>query len=350
VRHERVRHSAPPRGHNVHARNPGFTLQRAAGNRATTQLLQRDPSNAARLAKIAKQLNVDVDERDIHLALRVKEGQDDGVRPGLNIVAKLPSRGRTGYVDAKGGYHGDFVSPTDDGDLPGIAIMLAPLPFQEGDDSVLATLRHELAHAEHDRMVLGWLTKWRSTGRGPFDAWLRRQKLSPVERALVRSGTVGKIADTELLAHIEGLAIAFEKTPPPSASAVLGLPIAIEELRGAAQRGWSGADDAVRKAAEQRLSAFYRGLDAKRQALLRDWLLYLRDRATAPWPKDASDDEAKAARVVWDAFQPHVRFLEWLLGIVGESEFGAHSLSSPVRKGSATRARPALHDHRSSDI
>ena len=143
-----------------------FTLQRAAGNRATTQLLQREPSKAARLAKIAKQLGMDVEERDVHLALRVKEGEDHGVRPGLNIVANLPTRGRTGFVESGGRYHGDFLTATRDGELPAVAIMLGPQAFQDGDDAVLATLRHELTHAEHDRTILAWLTKWRAAGHG----------------------------------------------------------------------------------------------------------------------------------------------------------------------------------------
>ena len=33
--------------------------------------------------------------------------------------------------------------------------MLGPQAFQDGDDAVLATLRHELKHAEHDRTLLG---------------------------------------------------------------------------------------------------------------------------------------------------------------------------------------------------
>jgi hypothetical protein len=227
-------------------------------------------------------------------------------------------------------YRGDFVTPTREGDLPDVAIMLGPLPFEEGDDSVLATLRHELAHAEHDRMTLSWLTKWRGTRNSNFDTWIRHQKLSAVDLALVHSGTVGKVADTELLAHIEGFAIALDQLPAPSASTALKLPLAIEELRGAAQRGWVGVDDAVKQAAEKRLTALYNGLDAKRKALLRDWLFFLRYRATTPWPKAATDTDAKATTLVQDAFKPHVDFLEWLLGIVANVEFAAHALPRPA--------------------
>ena len=327
-----------------------FALQRAAGNRATTRLLQRDPSKTARLAKIAKQLHADqlahvgVDERDIHLALRVKDGEDHGVRPGLNIVAKLPSRGRTGFVDPDGRYHGDFVSATRKGPLPGIAIMLGPLVFDEGDDSVLATLRHELVHAQHDQMVLDWVTRWRASSQPNFAGWMTHQKALPADIALVRGGTLGQVVDTELLAHIEGFAAVFDRTPPPSTSVLLksSLPPAIEELRGAADRGWTGVDKDVRSAAEQRLAAFYAALDASRKAVLRDWLFYLRYRARTGWPRDAKDDDSRAAQIVWNLFHPHTGFLEWLLRIVADVEFKAHALREPSNREPVTiTARPA---------
>ena len=341
---ERIRDATPGAGPRLRTTSPAFALQRKAGNRATTQLLQRDPSKAARLAKIAKQLQVGVEERDIHLAMRVKEGEDHGVRPGLNVVAHLEARGRTGFVDSSDRYHGDFLTATRDGELPAVAIMIGPLAFQEGDDSVLATLRHELTHAEHDRMLLGWVQRWRVSGKGDFLAWMRRQKLSAADLALVRSGTLGKWYDTELLAHIEGFAAVFDKTPPPTTTVLKSaLPTAIEELRGAAERGWVGVDDAVKVAAEKRLTAIYSGLDASRQALLRDWLFYLHYRATTRWPKDAKDDDATAANLVWGAFNPYPGFLEWMLATVANVEFGAHPLPRPANAqsvGAITRPAP----------
>ena len=50
---------------------------------------------------------------------------------------------------------------------------------------------------------------------------MHKQKASPVDLALVDAGTHANRTDTELLAHIEGFAAVFEKTPPPSATAVL---------------------------------------------------------------------------------------------------------------------------------
>ena len=276
--------------------------------------------------------------------MRVKEGEDHGVRPGLNVVAHLEARGRTGFVDSSGRYHGDFLTATWDGELPAVAIMIGPLAFQEGDDSVLATLRHELTHTELNRMVLGWVQKWRVSGKGDFLAWMRRQKLSAADLALVRSGTLGKWYDTELLAHIEGFAAVFDKTPPPTTTVLLNsaLPTAIEELRGAAERGWVGVDDAIKIAAEKRLAAFYSGLDASRQAQLRDWLFYLHYRASTRWPKDAKDDDARAANLVWGAFHPYPGFLEWMLATVANVEFGAHPLPPSVNAQSVDAIkRPA---------
>ena len=324
------------------ARDPVLSLQRQVGNRATARLLQREPSHASRLAKAAKQLGVQIDERDIHLAMRVREGEDDGVRPGLNVVANLGPRGRTGFVDPSGRYLGDFLKATRDGALPaGVAIMIGPLPFADGDDGLLATLRHELAHAEHDNMLLGWLGRWRTAGKGSLDAWMRRQKASPVELALVGAGTTRKGVDTELLAHIEGFAAVFERTPPPSPAVILkaSMPPAIEQLHGAAERGWTGIDAAVKAAAEKRLTAFYEGLDASRQILLRDWLFYLRYRAGTRWPKDAADQDAKSAGPVWQAFHPHTAFLDWLLGIVAKSESRAHPLPEPSNRNPVTEVR-----------
>jgi len=334
VSRERVRPAVAPARHTVRPSNSVFALQRTVGNRATARLLQREPSKTARLSKIAKQLRADelahipVDERDIHLALRVKEGEDHGVRPGLNIVANLPSRGRTGFVDGDGRYHGDFVSASRKGALPGIAIMLGPLPFEEGDDAVLATLRHELVHAQHDHMILDWLTRWRATAQPNFSAWAAHQKASPADLALVRGGTAGQNVHTELPAHIEGFAAVFDRTPPPSASVLLksSRPPAIEQLRGAADRGWTGVDKDVRKTAAQRLAAFYGSLDTSKQSLLRDWLFYLRYRATTAWPKDAKDDDSRAAHVVWNLFHAHIDFLDWMLGIVAGIEFKARAL------------------------
>jgi hypothetical protein len=110
------------------------------------------------------------------------------------------------------------------------------------------------------------------------------------------------------------------------------LPPAIEQLRGAGEHGWAGADEVVKTAAKDRLTKFYGALSPDKQVLLRDWLLYLHYRATTPWPKGASDYEAAAANLVFNIFHPNAKFLEWLLNIVGVFEFGAHKLPAPANR------------------
>jgi hypothetical protein len=332
-----------------------LALQRSIGNQAVRRLLQRDPTLASRLSTLAKQVHAvglvkavkdaGVEEGDIHSALRVKEGEDDGVRPGLNIVGNLAARGRTGFVAADGKYLGDILPATVEDPLPKVAIMIGPLPFKEGDEAVQSTLRHELEHAIHAELMLEIQRRWRealkkagktrptssSAAQADFFAFADKQKLSKGELALIHGGTTGNTADTELLAHLEGFAAVFENTPPPSPAVILKsrMPPAIEQLRGAGQHGWPGADEPVKAVAKDRLAKFYAGLSADKKALLRDWLLYLHNRATTKSPKEATDDEEKAAALVFNVFGPIVKFLEWMLNVVGVSEPGARKLRAP---------------------
>jgi hypothetical protein len=368
---EHGRSGAAPAGgqRRAGARDPVLALQRKIGNQAVRRLLQRDTTNASRLSKAAKQLRAGdlvkevkaagVEEGDIHAAARVKEGQDDGVRPGLNFVANLGARGRTGFVGADGKYLGDILPANIDEPLPRVAIMLGPLPFQEGDDGVRATLRHELEHAIHAELILELQRRWREAlkkagksrpssaqaAQADFFTFAERQKLSQVDLALIRGGTSGKTADTELLAHLEGFAAVFDSTPSPGPSVVLKqttLPPAIEQLLGAGEHGWPGADEVVKTAAKDRLLKFYRGLSGDKQALLRDWLFFLHYRATTKWPKGAGDDEARAANLIFNVFHPVVGFLEWMLKLLGAVEYGTHKLPAPSNKEVVkVSARPA---------
>jgi hypothetical protein len=326
------------------------------GNQAVRRLLARDATLAARLSSVAKQLRAGdlvagvkaagIEEGDIHTARHVKEGQDDGVRPGLNVVNELGARGRTGFVADDGKYLGDVLPANVPDPLPKVAIMIGPLPFQDGDDAVTSTLRHELEHAIHAQLILEIQRRWReslkkagksrptsvSAAQASFFKFVAGEKLSAADQSLIYGGTTGKLANTEFLAHLEGFAAILEKTPPPSAAALLksSWPPAVEQLRGAAKHGFPGADDSVKLAAKDRFTKFYGALAADKQALVRDWLMYLHYRATTQWPKAATDDEAKAARLVWNVFHDGVTFLEWLLNIIGVYEFSAHKLPTPA--------------------
>jgi hypothetical protein len=332
-----------------------LALQRSIGNHAVRQLLQREPTNEERLSQVAKQLGapsmVDdvnsggVQPADIHVTRRLQKDKDDGIRQGLNIAPNIGGAGRTGFVRRDGTYLGDILPADAPDPLPQIAITLDPDLFTQGDDAVRTTLRHELEHAMHAQLLLRIQAKWRASlkeagKRVPTSenaaetqlfAFAKGQKLSAAELDLIRGDTTGNTADTELLAYLEGFAMAFAGTPAPDPALFSKalMPLAIEQLRGAAEHGWGGADDVVKTVAKDRLAKFYRALDASKQDLLRDWLFYLQYRATTAWPSPATGAEATAAKVVHNVFGGHVTFLEWLLGIVGEIEFAAHKLAAP---------------------
>jgi hypothetical protein len=358
-----------------------LALQRSIGNQAVKQLLQRQPTIEERLSTIAKGLKAadliddvkaaGVEPGDIHKPLHVKPadvGSDSGLRPGLNIAGAIPGgAGETGFVgpdcdradcDAtphKPGCHcnylGDSLPANAPDPLPRIAIAISASMFAQGDDAVRETLRHELEHATHAQKLLTTQAAWRaslkkagkpvpkSPGAAERDmlAFAKRQKLTDAELALLTGYTEGKTFDTELLAYLQGFMEAFPNTPPPSPAVFkTTMPIAIEQLRGAADHAWSAADDSVKTLARDRLGTFYGGLAADKQALLRDWLFYLHYRAGTKWAATAKDPEATAANYVYGAFNRHLKYLEWLLDIIGEKEFAAHKLSAPTNQSKVT--------------
>jgi hypothetical protein len=124
----------------------------------------------------------------------------------------------------------------------------------------------------------------------------------------------------------------FETTPPVGPKAVLGRAMApaLEQLRGAAQHGWSGVDEKVKAEAKNRIVAFYTTLAADKKQLLRDWLLFLHLHVTTPFP-DGTTDEAKMAKYVRspDVFGQAREFLEWMLRAIREVEFAGRKPSAP---------------------
>jgi hypothetical protein len=342
-----------------------LTLQRAIGNQAVSQLLQRDRDDTATLSKVAKELSAaalvnDVamagtEPADFGFARQIRNGEKDGIRPGLNIVSNLGARGRTGFVAADGTYLGDTL-PAATAELPRVAISIGKQAFDDGENTVRGTLRHEIEHAMHAQLLIVVQRRWRESlaraGRPlpKSEAQARKElyafaagptaspsggKLSPYQVDLVRGDTEASLGSTELLAHLAGFIQVFETTPAADASAISAglMPPAIEQLRGAAKNGWPGATDKVKAAARDRLVAYYRSLPAAKQGLLRDWLMFLRFRAVTAWPKGAGTPEARAAAVVRDTFGSHTDFLDWMLEPIRDLVF----------KDSAIRAT-APHD------
>jgi hypothetical protein len=355
--------------------HPVLSLQRTIGNQAVRRLLQRDRDDTAVLSKAAKELHAaalvadiaasGVEPGDFGFARQLrkgeKEGTSPGLKPGLNIVVDPGGRGRTGFIAADGRYLGD-VLPASTAELPRVAISIGKQAFDEGETTVRGTLRHELEHAMHAQLLLLVQRRWRDSlakshkavptneadARKQFYAFAAtaaaggtRGKMSGWELDLIRGDTESSLGSTELLAHLAGFMAVFEQAPPAQADALkTGLmPPAIEQLRGAAQRGWPGASDKVKAEARDRLVEFYKSLAPAKQLLLRDWLMFLRFRAVTAWPKGARTPEARAAAIVRDAFGSHVDFLDWLLEPIGDLVFKDSAIPAPSAHTSVTLPR-----------
>jgi hypothetical protein len=378
---ERARTTPAVASRDALPRHPVLALQRSIGNQAVRRLLQRDRNDAATLAKVAKELGapklVDdvatagIEEANIGYARQIRTGEKDGIKPGLNIIANLGARGRTGFVAADGTYLGD-VLPAGTADLPRVAISIDRQAFDEGENTVRGTLRHELEHAMHAQLLLVVQRRWRdSLAKGgkslpKAEAEARKQfyafaasdkaspsngKLTPIQLDLIHGDTEGALASTELLAHFAGFMQIFETTAAADVGALASglMPPAIEQLRGAAQKGYPKATDHVKAEARDRFVKYYRSLAPDKQLLLRDWLMFLRFRAVTPWPKGAKTPDARAATIVHDAFGGHVDFLDWMLEplrdiVLTDSAIPAPSAHTSVTVTAGARPKPAATD------
>jgi hypothetical protein len=202
-----------------------------------------------------------------------RDGYGD-LKPGLNFVRNLGSRGRTTYL-----YDGKATSTlpdTADGEEPKVAVILSNTAFDPDNKAfTLGVLRHELEHAVHNRMAANWLKRWRGdekARRQPFRTWLRGQQLSPVDRALVVERLAGTVSGTEALANTEGFMAAFATEAPdlPLADAP-----AEEELTDAA-KFWARTDDkAIKAEVRSRLLAFGARLSGETRERFRQTLVKL---------------------------------------------------------------------------
>jgi hypothetical protein len=198
---------------------------------------------------------------DINAALRPA---GDELKPGLNFAARMSDRGQTGYL-IDGQFTGKLPT-TREGSLPTVAIVLGPGAFEARNKaSTLAVLRHEMEHAFHDRMAVGWLKRWREDGKAAkqsFGAWLGRQSLAGADLALVSERIDGTKINTEALAHLEGFVAGF---PLEAADVSEGAHPVYMELEVAAD-GWLDSDSAVQAEFSTRLKALGAGLKGQRSA------------------------------------------------------------------------------------
>jgi hypothetical protein len=203
-------------------------------------------------------------ERHINTALRPDPAE---LKPGLNFVARLGSRGLTGYL-VNGEFTGTLPT-TRDGPEPKVALMLGPLAFDAGNKAAaLGVLRHEMEHAFHDRLAANLLRRWRqdaTAAKTPFAGWLEKQAMSAVDRALVRERIPGTKVNTEALGHLEGFIAGFPVEAPDVQEGAHR--VYENELKEAAHR-WLAADKPVQAEFIQRLKALKTRLQGERQNTL----------------------------------------------------------------------------------
>jgi len=209
------------------------------------------PGTFADIAKLADAYNLidavsGTTPSSINLAGKVPGGT---LAPGLNYASELRSSfpdapsGETGYLDSSGTYHNPDLPAERKGRLPRIVIILGPNAFNRGKAYALATLRHEMEHALHEQLALGWLVKWRDEHPNQsFNDWLASQvtakKLSAVEASVLASGAGGTTAGTEIFAWTEGLVTALPFISAVDVSLVqtdAKYPAVVSALRGAGQ-------------------------------------------------------------------------------------------------------------------
>jgi hypothetical protein len=256
--------------------HPLLALQRGAGNQAVVRMvLARDWAGDVRAGDKTVELYreiaglVDAGRLedvggDVNTALRPEGG---ALKPGLNFVSRLGSRGLTGYIV---GTELTGRLPTDrSGPKPKVAVMLGPLAFDPGNKAAaIGVLRHELEHGLHDRLAANLLERWRGDAaaeKTPFAAWLEKQSLSAVELALVRERLPGGNVNTEALAHLEGFMAGFAVEAPDVKEG--SHRVYENELKQAAPY-WASAEKAVQSEFVARLKAFKGRLKGERLTTL----------------------------------------------------------------------------------
>jgi hypothetical protein len=145
-------------------------------------------------------------------------------------------------------------------------------------DNVESTITHELTHAEHTRLAVRWLKRWRaSQSKGsaasvvPFHSWLAKQKVDDAVKFLVLEQLAPEEGDsrelstlkagssnTELLSYLAGFKATYERTDVgPDASHP-----DLEHFLHHLDEYWGGASDDVRSRVVDELGAFLGRVDA----------------------------------------------------------------------------------------
>jgi hypothetical protein len=245
-------------------------------------------------------------------ALAKKE--PDKIKPGLNYVASIPGAdGETGFIDA-GAYVGPAMPVSRNGDMPTVAIMVAGTAFDKDKSHALATIRHEMRHAEHCLLAVHALKSWRELEKGPaFDDWLKSHVKEP-NLTLIRERVQGTLPNTELLAYTEGLVASFQfipQVPDPKLMVPGKYPSAIFELIKAGQQD-NNTSPHVSKAADERLRDYCRNvLTAPQRSALVAWvdflMAYVTAKAVPAEHKDADPSWATAVKADVKTIAPFLK-------------------------------------------
>ena len=268
---------------------------------------------------------------------------DGEKREGLSYFAALGAQGQTGYIVVDKAlktytYHNPRMPHERFGALPRVAILLGEDAFQWGSAAAggnkpnkrdkfytLATARHEMAHAAHNRMALGWLLKWRDelTKEDSFEKWLGRQRISVLDKELALTAVVPppNIVATEVLAWTEGFITALPFLPAQPGLATFPRkeewPASISELDGLI-RQWKLTSQlenvtSVRKAVESRIQAGICGvLGRDQKGAVIEWMKFL---TTLDTQQATNDNEKRTLGEFKAAFGGAKSFLSTILKI-----------------------------------
>ena len=209
------------------------------------------------IAKLAQAAMVMPPSRGINVVTGSKTDCHDA-RPGLNLSLQSQSgwgaNATTAFVDAQGKF-GVKLNARGVGQ-PEVATVLTRSVFKREKEQTLATLRHEMIHAEHDTEDAA-----KALGSDP------RDRSAP---------DVTSRANSELLAYVEGFMTMFHLTDPaPTSSndpAFVQL-LGVLDVGKAEVLPWAEADPTVRSEALGRLQEYYcHALDSFHRRAFDGWV------------------------------------------------------------------------------
>jgi hypothetical protein len=260
--------------------------------------------------------------------LKINQGNP---KQGLNYLPTLGNPGQTGYIDEKAKFHNPDLPAERFAARPKVAIILGDQAFIWGTAPPggkapnerekaysIATMRHEMAHAAHNMMAIGWLLKWRDElTKTKFQDWLSGEKkakrITEVDFELVSTGLPpNTLGPTEALAWTEGFvtALPFLPTQPDLASLLKKevWPAAISELEGILKYYENLKSDEVQKAVKRRIETGICGVLRKdeKETLIK-WIKFLLELEKLS-PK--TSDENKAVADLETYFSKNKMFLK----------------------------------------